>query len=348
MTDETKPLPRRAPVLIEDDDPALAAPPPPPEETPPWDAPAEGQAMTRATSIAAAKGRTGPFAIFLASAGGFLGVFVTVAAFDWVRGLIETNPAVGLAAAVLGAVALGALLVLLGRETWALIRLGRIDAARTEAERALREADRDRAAGAVDRLARLYAPRKDLEWASQRVRERRAEMIDAEGLLTLAEREWLTPLDQEARRVAEKTARQVATATALVPIPAADVLAALSLNLRMIRRIAEIYGGRGGALGAWRLFRAVAAHLVATGAVAAGDDLLGPVLGGGILAKLSRRFGEGLVNGALTARVGVAAIEVCRPLPFAALPAPKARNLVARALGDLATGGGERRGRDAE
>ena len=128
-----------------------------------------------------------------------------------------------------------------------------------------------------------------------------------------------------------------------MPIPAADVLAALSLNLRMIRRIAEIYGGRGGALGAWRLFRAVAAHLVATGAVAAGDDLLGPVLGGGVLAKLSRRFGEGLVNGALTARVGVAAIEVCRPLPFAALPAPKARNLVARALGDLATGGGERR-----
>ena len=340
---DTPPPPRRAPLLIEDDDPALAGPAPSPEETPPWDAP-RGEAMTRATSIAAARGSgPGPLGVFLGAAGGFLGIFVTVAAFDWVRGLIETNPAVGLAAAALGIVALAALVALIGRELWSLIRLGRIDAARTEAERALREADRDRAAGAVDRLARLYAPRRDLEWASQRVRERRAEMIDAEGLLTLAEREWLTPLDTEARRVAEKTARQVATATALVPIPAADVLAALSLNLRMIRRIAEIYGGRGGALGAWRLFRAVAAHLVATGAVAAGDDLLGPVLGGGVLAKLSRRFGEGLVNGALTARVGVAAIEVCRPLPFAALPAPKARNLVARALGDLATGGGERR-----
>ena len=56
------------------------------------------------------------------------------------------------------------------------------------------------------------------------------------------------------------------------------------------------------------------------------------LLGGGVLAKLSRRFGEGLVNGALTARVGVAAIEVCRPLPFTALPRPKARNLIGRAL----------------
>lgn len=340
MTDpaQTPREPRRAPVLIEDD-PVLAAPAPPADETPPWDAPAQGAAMTRAAAIAAAKGSgPGPLGVFLAAAGGFLGVFVTVAAVDWVRGLIDSNPAVGLAAAVLGCVALAALVVLLGREAWALIRLGRIDAARTEADRARREGDRDRASGAVDRLARLYAPRRDLEWASQSVRDRRDEMIDAEGLLTLAEREWLTPLDAEARRAVEKAARQVATATALIPIPAADVLTALSLNLRMIRRVAEIYGGRGGALGAWRLFRAVAAHLVATGAVAAGDDLLGPVLGGGLLAKLSRRFGEGLVNGALTARVGVAAIEVCRPLPFAALPRPKARNLVARALGDLAGG----------
>ena len=72
-----------------------------------------------------------------------------------------------------------------------------------------------------------------------------------------------------------------------------------------IRRIAEIYGGRSGTLGSWRLVRAVMTHLVATGAVAVGDDLIGSIGGGHLLSKLSRRFGEGLVNGALTARVGV-------------------------------------------
>ncbi|MEM1313077.1 MAG: YcjF family protein, partial [Pseudomonadota bacterium] len=71
--------------------------------------------------------------------------------------------------------------------------------------------------------------------------------------------------------------------------------------------------------------------------------LIGPMVGGGALAKLSRRFGEGLVNGALTARVGVAAIEVCRPLPFAALPRPRTRSLVTAALSGLfETGGGAR------
>ena len=76
-------------------------------------------------------------------------------------------------------------------------------------------------------------------------------------------------------------------------------------------------------------------HLVATGAVAAGDDLIHSVAGGGLLSKLSRRFGEGVINGALTARVGVAAMEVCRPLHFRALPRPKITNLLSRGLKGL-------------
>jgi len=48
-----------------------------------------------------------------------------------------------------------------------------------------------------------------------------------------------------------------------------------------------------------------------------------------------RRFGEGVVNGALTARVGIAAMEVCRPLPFMAQPRPKVGNLVTRGLRGL-------------
>jgi putative membrane protein len=52
------------------------------------------------------------------------------------------------------------------------------------------------------------------------------------------------------------------------------------------------------------------------------------MLGHGLAAKLSQRLGEGILNGLLTARLGLAAIEVTRPLPFAALPRP--------ALADLA------------
>ena len=56
--------------------------------------------------------------------------------------------------------------------------------------------------------------------------------------------------------------------------------------------------------------------------VAIGDSLIQQVLGHGVAAKLSARLGEGVLNGLLTARLGLAAIEVARPLPFSALPKP--------------------------
>ena len=115
----------------------------------------------------------------------------------------------------------------------------------------------------------------------------------------------------------------------------ADVVAALAANLRMIRRMAEIYGGRAGAVGGWRLARTVMTHLGASGAVGAGDELIHTVAGGGLLAKVAKRFGEGVVNGALPARVGIAAMEVCRPLPFIHQPRPKVGNLIARGLKGL-------------
>jgi putative membrane protein len=69
-----------------------------------------------------------------------------------------------------------------------------------------------------------------------------------------------------------------------------------------------------------RPLRHVIGHLAITGGMAVGDSLVQQMLGHGIAAKLSQRLGEGVVNGLLTARLGLAAIDVTRPLPFTALP----------------------------
>jgi putative membrane protein len=90
-----------------------------------------------------------------------------------------------------------------------------------------------------------------------------------------------------------QAARQVALVTAVVPLPLADVLAALAANLRMIRRVAEIYGGRSGVVESWRLVRTVMTHLVATGAVRWATTCSTGLRGAPVLARLSRRFGEG-------------------------------------------------------
>jgi len=317
---------RSAPVLIPLDETG-----PSPAAAPPVEDAPKGEAMTAAAALATRRpSRLARW--FWGSLAALLTFALSLAAWDFVTGLVARNP-------VLGAVALGLLglfvlicLIIVIREWAALARLARLD----DLQHAAAEADTAEKARAVaDRMVALYRGRADMEWPVSRFADRRGDVFDAEALLSLAETELLAPLDAAAIREVEAAARQVAMVTALVPLALADVVAALTANLRMIRRIAVIYGGRGGTIGSWRLTRAVFSHLVATGAVAVGDDMLGSVAGGGLLSKLSRRFGEGLINGALTARVGVAAIEVCRPLPFRARRRPAVSALVSRAVTGL-------------
>lgn len=159
--------------------------------------------------------------------------------------------------------------------------------------------------------------------------------IDASAILTLLDAKAMAPLDAAAEREIEKAARAVAATTALVPLTFADVAAALVMNMRMLRAISTLYGGRAGSFGNWRLIRAVGTHLLATGAVAVGDDMIGSIAGGSAIGKVSRRFGEGVLNGALTARVGVAAMEVCRPVPRVQSERTSVTRLTSRALTGL-------------
>ncbi|MEK6215860.1 MAG: YcjF family protein [Boseongicola sp.] len=261
--------------------------------------------------------------------------FASISMWDWITGLVSRNPVLGWSATALLAAFVLVCLGIILREWAAIARLQKIEALHTEADRVIAEDDLAAGKQLVSRLSGFYASREDMRWGRQRLSDAKSDTFDADTLLGVAEDTLLKPLDDQARREVEAAARQVATVTALVPLAFADVLVALTANVRMIRRIAEIYGGRSGALGAWRLTRAVITHLVATGAVAVGDDLISSVGGGHLLAKISRRFGEGLVNGALTARVGVAAMEVCRPLPFRVAKRPRVTELVRRALTGL-------------
>ncbi|MBM9596398.1 YcjF family protein [Roseitranquillus sediminis] len=329
---------RDGPVLIEDE----ARERPGPAEAPPVpDAVDEGrpsgQAMQTLAALASRR-RSRLASWFWRLLVALVAFAVSVWAWQALNALILQNEVLGLIALVLLGAFLLVCLAIAIQEVAALSRLARLDHLHREAEAARAAQDLTAARRVGDRLLALYAPRDELRWGRDRFAERRGDVFDADALFDLAEAELLAPLDAAARREVEAAARQVATVTALVPLALADVAAALGANLRMIRRIAEIYGGRGGTLEAWRLTRAVLTHLVATGALAVGDDLIGSIGGGHMLTKVSRRFGEGVVNGALTARVGIAAMEVCRPLPFHGQRRPRVTSLLQRALTGLFPG----------
>jgi len=329
MTEETKT--RRGPVLIDTDLPDAEA------ETPQDALPvpeSEGHAMQQVTRIAARKtswlGR-----LFWGGVLALIGMMVSLAVWDFVNELLTRNAYLGQVALGLLALVGFVLLIVLLRELVAFTRLSKIDALRREVADAKTDASLPVAQKIIKKLDGFYASREELRWPRQTVAEHKGDVFDGPDLIDLAERQLMAPLDQMAVLEVQTSARNVAAATALIPLAMVDVLVALTTNVRMVRRIAEVYGGRAGTLGSWRLLRAVATHLLATGAVAIGDDMISSVAGGGALSKVSRKFGEGVINGALTARVGLAAMEVCRPMPFNALKRPGVSGILKRALAGM-------------
>jgi putative membrane protein len=257
---------------------------------------------------------------------GALGILVSLAVGLWVDALIRELFArsdwLGWFAAGVATLAVVTLVVVLARELVGLARLRSVEHLRSRAREVLASNDTGAARSLVSELSSFVAARPETAAGRRALRELEGEIIDGADLLRLAERELLTPLDERAVALTLEAAKRVSVVTAVSPRALVDIAYVVFEAGRLIRRMAELYGGRPGTLGFITLARRVIAHLAVTGAIAAGDDFVHQVVGQGLAARLSAKLGEGVVNGMMTARIGVAAMETARPLPFTALKRP--------------------------
>lgn len=260
--------------------------------------------------------------LFWAGLGGLVSLGVGLSVDALIRDLFARAEWLGWVGVGFAAAALVAVVGIVSREVAGITRLARIDRLRLAADAAAETDDGPAAAAVVRDLSALYAERPDLARGRAAVAGHLKEVIDGRDLIGLAEGDLLAAMDGAARRLVSDAAKRVSVVTAVSPRAVVYVIFVLVAVLGLIRKLAVLYGGRPGFLGFVRLTRHVVGHLAVTGGMAVGDGLVQQIVGHGIAARLSARLGEGVVNGLLTARVGLAAIDVCRPLPFVALPRP--------------------------
>lgn len=279
---------------------------PEPEVRPPAEAPmAEANAQRRSWSWGS---------LLLSSLAAILILWLTYTANEMILSFFNWSLTLGWVSVVLFGLAGFALLMIILREIWGIIRLRRIEHIQIASARAINQKDRNAAQHVAGELKTLYRGRPDMKWPLKSWAEHDDDIIDPPAAMRLAERLLLEPLDDAAHRIIARRSRRVTLLTTVAPTAALDVVLVGTQNLFMIREIATLYGSRPSFFSTLRLARLVATHLAVTAGLALSDNFVHLFVGKGLLGRLSARFGEGAVNGILTSRIGLAACDVCRPI----------------------------------
>lgn len=322
MTDDTAPRrPRQAPLELAGDTPDApvedAATPAdaraPFDQAGPTDDSEQGSPVT---STAPGHG-WGSSRLLLYAAG-----FLLLAAFlfdlvDLVTEAAAFSTPLGLLVGAVTLVAAALVVKLSIDEFLAFRRLDRIDALRARGGRLLHSYDAQ--GGGSDffsEIKHLYRYRTDLEDTVSLTERSIADYHNDTEIISFIDGQVLAPVDGRAYRLVMARARDTVVYTTLSPSPMLDAGLVLWQNLKLVRGVAALYGARPGYLGGIRLLKRMVASLAVAGLSESAQHLAAAALGGGLAAAVSTRVGQGLVNGLLTARIGLAAMTLCRPLPF--------------------------------
>jgi putative membrane protein len=248
-------------------------------------------------------------------------------AHDLLAQLFERSPWLGGGfALLLGGLVAGALGVA-GREALSLARLARVEHLRRDGERLMASEVHGQAGALLERLERLYRERAEAGDGLERFRAQTSDALNDGEQLRLFATAVLDPLDQRAYQLVRRGARDIGALTALSPLGLLDSVLVLTRTLAMLRAIARLYGVRPGAAASARLLRQTVLNVLAADVGELLSDAAVEATGATLLGALSARAGQGVMNGLLAARLGLAAMQLCRPLPFTKGQLPSMRQL---------------------
>ncbi|UEM24094.1 TIGR01620 family protein [Skermanella mucosa] len=254
--------------------------------------------------------------MLVGSAAALVALAVGYDTVDLVRRAFETSVLLGGGAVALaGGAVLGGFGLVAG-ELRSLRRLRRIDGLREEAEHLRTSGTHGEAARYAGAVASLYGDRRDLSAQVQALRDNLNDAHDDREVVRMVDLQLLQDIDRRSYQLVLRAARDTAVATALSPAALLDVVIVLWRNLKLVREVATLYGARPGYVGSLKLLRRMLANIAIAGVAESGNDLMVEALGSTLAASLSTRVGQGVINGLLTARVGLTAMHLCRPLAY--------------------------------
>jgi putative membrane protein len=307
-----------------DEPPADSVPPaPPPREFGLEEISLLEDGGTPPAPIEASRARSGFWNAGTAFAFAFALFAVGFLAYESIRAVLEALVWWAPSGVLLGLLLAGVVvtgLFAIGRELGTIRRqlraLGRIEAARKEADFLRGSQGHDRGIAFAARVTRLYEPRPALAEPIRAFRQSLHSNLRDHEVVTRLSVQILRPLDEEVRAAIGRALRDTAFISLASPNGLVDGLITLWRELKMLREIAVIYGLAPGLLQQWTLLRRVLWIAATSGMAAQAGDMAVQSLGGGLVGRLSANAADALYTSLRTARLGLYAMETCRPVPL--------------------------------
>ncbi|MDB4807103.1 TIGR01620 family protein [Pseudomonadales bacterium] len=157
---------------------------------------------------------------------------------------------------------------------------------------------------------------------------------DQEAIVHL-ERAFIEPLDQEALRRIGDMSLQSCIVVAVSPWATVDMMLALWRSMKLIDEVAQVYGIRPSLRNRYKLLRLVIHQLAFVGASEVlVDELLEEMGSVSLVSQFSAKIAQGLGAGIYTAKIGLAAMYVSRPVEFCS-EKPKLSSLITPLVGKV-------------
>ena len=227
------------------------------------------------------------------------------------------------------------LLILMLRELLALRSLRRTDTLREEALEIMAEGGADEVEAFLETMHRHYRGHKlasEIQYCAANI-DYRYEKGDR--LLRHVSNSVLARRDKQAQKVITRYSLEAGVLVGLSPLAAVDMLFMGWRNLRMLREIYALYGVRPGAATRMRLLKGVFTNIALAGASELVTEMSADALGWSVLSRFSMRIGQAAGAAFLTARMGLSAMELVRPLPFYEDEKPKLTQMRGQILSGL-------------
>ncbi|MGF1761879.1 YcjF family protein [Aliivibrio kagoshimensis] len=149
---------------------------------------------------------------------------------------------------------------------------------------------------------------------------------DAE-VLQLYDNMVVSQQDKQAKKLVSKYASEAALMVAVSPLAVVDMLLVAWRSFTLVEKVSRIYGVELGYFSRIKLFKLVITNMAIVGASEVVADVGMDVLSMDLTARLSTRAAQGVGVGLLTARLGLKAMALMRPLPWREGDAPKLSEL---------------------